>query len=111
MGDGLIAHLFAPCKNCTHSSLQICSTLSEWECIAERFENATHYSEKRLHKLLKNHISPAVVADLQVGEATGVCLSVPLTVSRKLSAKNKKRSDRDSSMRLLHTASVRPGLR
>lgn len=52
---------------------QICSTLSEWEHVTERFENATHYSEKALYKLLKNHIVPVVVADLRVGRPDGVC--------------------------------------
>ena len=45
----------------------------EWEHIVERFENATHYSEKALYKLLKNHIVPGVVADLQVSKAVNVC--------------------------------------
>lgn len=73
MGNGLTARLISPYQDATYSVLQICSTLSEWECITERFENATHYSEKALCKLLKNHIVPAVVADLRVGQLNGVC--------------------------------------
>jgi len=78
MGDGLTTRLTSLYKNCTHSTPQICSTLSEWEHIPERFKNATHYSEKALYKLLKNHIVPAVVADLRVSKATSVCRFVPL---------------------------------
>ena len=78
MGDGQTAGLILPCNNFVYSTLQVCSTLSEWERIAERFENATHYSEKALYRLLKNRIVPVVVADLRVGKATGVCNFVSL---------------------------------
>ena len=73
MGNGLTVRLVPLCQNRAHYTLQICSTLPEWEHIADRFENATHYSEKALHKLLKNRIVPVVVAGLQVGTYTGVC--------------------------------------
>lgn len=73
MGNGLTTHLISPYQNGADLTLQICSTLSEWEHIAERFENATHYSEKALYKLLKNHIAPAVVEDLRVGQPNGAC--------------------------------------
>ena len=78
MGDGLTTRVISPPQNRAHSTLQVCSTLSEWEHIAERFGNATHYSEKALYKLLKNHIVPTVVAELQVGIAITACLFVPL---------------------------------
>jgi hypothetical protein len=45
---------------------QICVTLYEWEHICERFEGATHYSEKALYKLLSQHIVPAVTTELRV---------------------------------------------
>lgn len=73
MGDGLTARLISLCNHGSHLTLQICSTLSDWEHITERFRNATHYSEKALYKLLKNHIAPVVVADLRVGETPIVC--------------------------------------
>lgn len=38
----------------------------EWEHICERFEDATHYSEKALYKLLSQHIVPAITAELRV---------------------------------------------
>ncbi|KAI0249853.1 hypothetical protein BJV78DRAFT_632094 [Lactifluus subvellereus] len=43
----------------------ICVTLYEWEHICERFEGATHYSEKALYKLLSQHIVPAITAELR----------------------------------------------
>lgn len=46
--------------------LQICSTLQEWEHIAERFAKATHYSEKALHKVLVNDIVPVISHELRV---------------------------------------------
>jgi hypothetical protein len=72
MGNGLIALMIPPYHRGAYLTPQICSTLSEWEHISERFENAIHYSEKALYKLLKNHIAPAVVADLQVSQPGGV---------------------------------------
>lgn len=73
MGNGLPPRVVSPYQNGAYLTLQICSTLSEWEHIAERFENATHYSEKALYKLLKNHVVPAVVGDLRVGQHVCVC--------------------------------------
>jgi len=70
MGNGLSVPLTPPYRNGSHSTSQICSTISEWEHIAERFHNATHYSEKALYKLLKNHVVPVVVSDLRVGRPT-----------------------------------------
>ncbi|CAA7268161.1 unnamed protein product [Cyclocybe aegerita] len=43
----------------------ICATLYEWERIAERFQNATHYTEKALYKVLVNQIVPAVTEELR----------------------------------------------
>ncbi|KAI0956478.1 hypothetical protein AcV7_006869 [Taiwanofungus camphoratus] len=43
----------------------LCVTLYEWEHIAERFEQATHYLEKALYKVLSQHIVPAVTAELR----------------------------------------------
>lgn len=45
---------------------QICVTLYEWEHIAERFEKATHYTEKALYKVLVNSIVPVVTEELRV---------------------------------------------
>jgi len=78
MGDGPATRVISPSTNRAHSTLQVCSTLSEWEHIAERFGNATHYSEKALYNLLKNHIAPAVVAELRVGKTITTHLVVPL---------------------------------
>ena len=72
MGNGLSVPLTLPHWNGSHLTLQICSTISEWEHIAERFDNATHYSEKALYKLLKNHVVPAVMSDLRVGKPTAM---------------------------------------
>ena len=49
--------------------MQICVTLNDWEHICERFEGATHYTEKALFKLLSQHIVPAIVAELQVSRS------------------------------------------
>ncbi|KAL4066791.1 hypothetical protein J3A83DRAFT_4259622 [Scleroderma citrinum] len=46
----------------------ICVTLEEWEDIAIRFEKATHYTEKALHKVLSQHIVPIVTAELREAE-------------------------------------------
>lgn len=46
--------------------MQICVTLYEWEHIAERWENATHYTEKALYKLLTQSIVPSVLEGLRV---------------------------------------------
>ncbi|KAG6878075.1 hypothetical protein C0992_008655 [Termitomyces sp. T32_za158] len=43
----------------------ICVTLYEWEHIAERFEKATHYTEKALRKVLVNSIVPVVTEELK----------------------------------------------
>ncbi|KAJ3905397.1 hypothetical protein F5879DRAFT_744584 [Lentinula edodes] len=43
----------------------IAVTLFEWEHIAERWQNATHYSEKALCKVLKNHIVPIITEELR----------------------------------------------
>jgi hypothetical protein len=46
--------------------MQVCVTLVEWEQIAERFKNATHYAEKALYKVLSTIIVPAVTEELRV---------------------------------------------
>ncbi|KAJ7194258.1 hypothetical protein C8J57DRAFT_1108823 [Mycena rebaudengoi] len=43
----------------------ICITLYEWEHIAERFEKATHYTEKALYKTLVNNIVPIITEELR----------------------------------------------
>ncbi|KAG6825696.1 hypothetical protein H0H92_002791 [Tricholoma furcatifolium] len=43
----------------------ICVTLYEWEHIAERFEKATHYTEKSLYKVLVNTIVPVITEELR----------------------------------------------
>ncbi|KAJ6570295.1 hypothetical protein DFH09DRAFT_1154608 [Mycena vulgaris] len=43
----------------------ICVTLSDWEHIAERFENGTHYTEKALHKVLVKQIVPVITEELR----------------------------------------------
>lgn len=48
---------------------QICVTLQEWEHVAERFQNATHYTEKALYKTLINDIVPFIVQELKVSFA------------------------------------------
>ncbi|KAJ3734153.1 hypothetical protein DFJ43DRAFT_1130808 [Lentinula guzmanii] len=40
-------------------------TLHEWEHIAERWRNATHYTEKALYKVLVNHIVPIIIEELR----------------------------------------------
>lgn len=40
-------------------------SLYEWEHIAERFDKATHYSEKALHKVLTVDIVPVITAELK----------------------------------------------
>jgi hypothetical protein len=49
--------------------MQICVTLNDWEHICERFEGATHYTEKTLYKLLSQHIVPAIIAELRVSRS------------------------------------------
>ncbi|KAI5998817.1 hypothetical protein EDD15DRAFT_2242005 [Pisolithus albus] len=46
----------------------ICVTLEEWENIARRFENATHYAEKALNKVLSQNIVPIITAELREAE-------------------------------------------
>lgn len=46
----------------------ICVTLEEWENIARRFENATHYAEKALYKVLSQNIVPIITAELREAE-------------------------------------------
>ncbi|KAK7051068.1 hypothetical protein VNI00_005180 [Paramarasmius palmivorus] len=46
----------------------ICVTLYEWEHIAERWQNATHYAEKALYKVLTKHIVPVIVEELRAIE-------------------------------------------
>ncbi|KIK62360.1 hypothetical protein GYMLUDRAFT_495420 [Collybiopsis luxurians FD-317 M1] len=46
----------------------IAVTLSEWEHVAERWQNATHYSEKALYKILTNHIVPIITEELREAE-------------------------------------------
>ncbi|KAJ8072581.1 hypothetical protein PM082_016140 [Marasmius tenuissimus] len=46
----------------------ICVTLYEWEHITERWEKATHYAEKALYKVLKNHIVPIITEELRAVE-------------------------------------------
>ncbi|KAJ7202501.1 hypothetical protein B0H12DRAFT_1162635 [Mycena haematopus] len=43
----------------------ICVTLSDWEHIAERFANGTHYTEKALHKVLTKQIVPIITEELR----------------------------------------------
>ncbi|KNZ72071.1 hypothetical protein J132_04352 [Termitomyces sp. J132] len=43
----------------------ICVTIYEWEHIAERFEKATHYTEKALYKVLVNNLVPVVTEELR----------------------------------------------
>ncbi|PPQ91826.1 hypothetical protein CVT25_000273 [Psilocybe cyanescens] len=43
----------------------LCVTLQEWEHIAERFANATYYTEKALYKLLVNDIVPVITHELR----------------------------------------------
>ncbi|KAG5641076.1 hypothetical protein DXG03_006066 [Asterophora parasitica] len=43
----------------------ICVTLYEWEHIAERFEKATHYTEKALYKVLTRDIVPVITEELR----------------------------------------------
>ncbi|KAJ7017514.1 hypothetical protein C8F04DRAFT_1085451 [Mycena alexandri] len=43
----------------------ICVTLSDWEHIAERFENGTHYAEKALYKVLVKDIVPIITEELR----------------------------------------------
>ncbi|KAF5392324.1 hypothetical protein D9757_001368 [Collybiopsis confluens] len=47
----------------------IAVTLFEWEHIAERWNSATHYSEKALYKVLTNHIIPVIEAELREADA------------------------------------------
>jgi hypothetical protein len=53
-------------RNSRSFRLQICATLYEWEHIAERFDKATHYSEKALYKVLANDVVPSVTEELRV---------------------------------------------
>ena len=46
--------------------MKIAVTLPEWEHVADRFANATHYLEKALYKTLTQHIVPVVTAELRV---------------------------------------------
>ncbi|KAK7454556.1 hypothetical protein VKT23_011309 [Stygiomarasmius scandens] len=43
----------------------ICVTLYEWEHIAERWQNVTHYAEKALYKVLTKEIVPIVTEELR----------------------------------------------
>ncbi|KAF8207288.1 hypothetical protein K438DRAFT_432496 [Mycena galopus ATCC 62051] len=43
----------------------ICVTLSDWERIAERFANGTHYTEKALYKVLTKEIVPVITEELR----------------------------------------------
>ncbi|KAK0193587.1 hypothetical protein F5146DRAFT_925694 [Armillaria mellea] len=43
----------------------ICVTLDEWERIAERWQNATHYAEKSLYKVLTTSIVPVIAEELR----------------------------------------------
>ncbi|EIN04932.1 hypothetical protein PUNSTDRAFT_146212 [Punctularia strigosozonata HHB-11173 SS5] len=43
----------------------ICGTLEEWEHIADRFANATHYLEKALYKTLSQQVVPIIVEELR----------------------------------------------
>ncbi|KAI0648846.1 hypothetical protein C8Q79DRAFT_1064920 [Trametes meyenii] len=46
----------------------IAITLPEWEHVADRFANATHYLEKALYKVLTQSVVPYVVEDLREQE-------------------------------------------
>ncbi|KAI0035502.1 hypothetical protein K488DRAFT_68310 [Vararia minispora EC-137] len=43
----------------------LCVTLYDWEHIAERFQNATHYAEKALYKVLTQVYVPEIAAELR----------------------------------------------
>ncbi|KAF7375079.1 Phd finger domain-containing protein [Mycena sanguinolenta] len=43
----------------------ICVTLFDWEHIAERFANGTHYTEKALYKVLTKDIVPVITEELR----------------------------------------------
>lgn len=62
-------------KHTNRLTLQICVTLYEWEHIAERFEKATHYTEKALFKVLANEVVPNVTESLKVSLPNSVSLS------------------------------------
>lgn len=40
--------------------------MEEWEAIAKKFESATHYREKALHRVLSQDIAPAVISEMRV---------------------------------------------
>ncbi|OCB85271.1 hypothetical protein A7U60_g7576 [Sanghuangporus baumii] len=46
----------------------LCISLQEWEEISHRFEKATHYLEKALHKVLSQEIVPFVTESLREAE-------------------------------------------
>lgn len=45
---------------------KLCVSLEEWESVASRFEKATHYLEKALHKFLVQEVVPYVTETLRV---------------------------------------------
>ncbi|KAF9067222.1 hypothetical protein BDP27DRAFT_1329180 [Rhodocollybia butyracea] len=47
----------------------IAVTLNDWENVAERWQNATHYSEKSLYKILTKRIIPIITEELREIEA------------------------------------------
>lgn len=55
-------------------------TLHEWEHIAEHFENATHYLEKALYKMLSQNIVPLIVTELKVNHASIIQSPIVLTI-------------------------------
>jgi hypothetical protein len=64
MGDG--EHHACALRALCSDFCQIAVTLYEWEHIAERFEKATHYTEKALYKVLTIDIVPVITAELKV---------------------------------------------
>ncbi|KAF9020933.1 hypothetical protein BDZ89DRAFT_1071853 [Hymenopellis radicata] len=43
----------------------LCVTIYDWENIAQRWENATHYTEKAFYKMLTKNIVPIIVEELK----------------------------------------------
>jgi hypothetical protein len=80
--------------------MQICVTLNDWEHICERFEGATHYTEKTLYKLLSQHIVPAIIAELRVSR------SFSKLRPRFEQKQNRRYNGSDSWRKLFHNANA-----
>ncbi|EJD06674.1 uncharacterized protein FOMMEDRAFT_144617 [Fomitiporia mediterranea MF3/22] len=63
----------------------LCISLEEWEAISHRFEKATHYLEKALHKILVQEIVPYVTSNL---------LEIERQRAKEDALMNRKRSSR-----------------